>query len=60
MKEIKFGTKIKFLIIQVTDDLITKKQNKGLKGTFQLKFKATTYINHFFHFSYLSFNSVVP
>jgi hypothetical protein len=60
MKEIKFDTKIKFLIIQVIDYLITKKQNRGLKGTFQLKFKATTYNNCFFHFSYLSFNRVIP
>jgi len=58
MSKIKFGIKIEFCKIQENGYLITK-INKGLKWIFDRNFQFhLCYLP--FHFSYLSFNSIIP
>lgn len=50
MMKMKFGTKMNISKIKGTGHLIAKK-DEGLKYTFQINLKATTYFTHVFHFN---------
>lgn len=58
MSKIKFGIKIEFCKIQENGYLIAK-INKGLKWIFDRNFQFHLCYSPF-HFSYLSFNSIIP